>query len=408
MRAILKQASWLIFAQAAGRVVSFFYAIFLARNLGVSDFGLYSTALAYFSLVSTLSDFGFNRYLITKASRDPLQIPKLLTSINLLRLTGTAILFAFFSLILYFLDPDKLRVSMILLAILAVIPQALAMTFDAVFIAIKKLQYSSLGFIILSLSTAVFGVFLINSNLGPRGAITAILLGQIIYFLTLVLIYKGAKLKFALDITLKNLKEVLISSLPYGLIGILGLLYFRVDTLLLTYMKGSFDVGIYGAGYKFLEAVVFVPSAVSAALFPNAVKLIVADPNKVYRFYIRITFLLFCISLVISIIYFFLLPSIIVTFLPKFLASIDVVRILALTIPFMFMISPQGIIMLAQKEFLKPLIMISVLNLIINISLNLYLIPEHSYLGSAWATVVSDIFGFLMFFFYIKSKLHPR
>ena len=74
MKEILKQSSWLIGAQILSRIIGFFYTIFLARNLGVSDYGLFSVGLAYFSIISSFSDFGFNRYLIKEASERKYQM----------------------------------------------------------------------------------------------------------------------------------------------------------------------------------------------------------------------------------------------------------------------------------------------------------------------------------------------
>ena len=73
MKEILKQSSWLFFAQILTRVIGFFYTIFLANSLGVLDFGLYSVGLAYFSIISSLADFGFNRFLIREIATEKSQ-----------------------------------------------------------------------------------------------------------------------------------------------------------------------------------------------------------------------------------------------------------------------------------------------------------------------------------------------
>lgn len=405
MKSIFKQASWLVFAQFLARIVGFFYTIFLARNLGVENFGLYSVVLAYFSLFSSISEFGFNRYLITELAVDKLKIPKLLLSICLLRTTIVSILFAIFAVVLYFLDPEKIRVSLVLLATLAVFPQALAFTIDSIFVALKKLEYSAFAMVGLSFSTAFMGVIFILSGLDIMGAVLTLVFGQIIYFLILWIFLKKQKINLDFKINLKTLKDIAWGSFPYGFIGVLGLLYFKIDTLILNYLKGNYDSGIYSAGYKFLESLIFMPSALSMALFPNIVSLINTDPKRVYRIYIKSTIFLFLVSIIIVGAYLVFLPMIISYFLPQYARAIEVIRILSLTIPFMFMISPQGIILFSDKKFLKFLTVISVFNLIINISLNFYLIPKSGYLGSAWSTLVSDALGFVVFFFYIRVKL---
>lgn len=395
----------LFLAQAFVRIIGFFYTIFLARNLGVFDFGLYSVVLAYFSLFSSISEFGFNRYLITELAVDRLKIPQLLFSIGLFRTTIVSVLFAIFATLLYLVDPEKIRVSLVLLATLAVFPQALSFTIDSIFVALKKLEYSALAMVALSISTSLIGVIFILSGLNIKGAVLALIFGQIIYFLILGIFLKRQNVKLDTKVSLKLLKKIIWGSFPYGLIGILGLLYFKIDTLILNYLKGNYDSGIYSAGYKFLESLIFVPSALSTALFPNFVSLINKDSKRVYRIYIKSTIFLFLLSIVIIGIYLFSLPVIITYLLPQYVKAIEVVKILSLTIPFMFMISPQGIILFSDKKFLKFLTVVSIFNLVLNISLNFYLIPKFGYFGSAWSTLISDVLGFVVFFFYIRVKL---
>ncbi|MDP3973672.1 MAG: flippase [Candidatus Daviesbacteria bacterium] len=405
MEKILRQTSWLFLSQVITRTIGFFYTIFLAKNLGVSDYGLFSIALVYFSLLSTIADFGFNRFLVTEIASDRKKTSQLLFATAIFRLAITSILYAIFAVGLYFLDPDKIRVYLILLASLAVLPQSIALTLDAVFIAIQKLQISSIALLSLSISTTIGGIILVNLKYGVTGAIIAVILGQLIYLSTLAFFLKVQHIALQLEVKWQTLKNIIWGSVPYGLVGILGLLYFKIDALMLGYLKGNFDVGIYSVAFRFLEAIIFIPTSLSTALFPNIVRLIHTDTAKAYKLYINATLILLFASLIIFIIYQTLVPLVISNFLPQYLPSINVIRILAFTIPFMFMISPQGIILYSEKRFLRALILISVFNLVLNIGLNFYLIPKYSYFGSAWATLISDIVGFFIFFVYIRSKL---
>ena len=81
MRSILKQTSWLFVAQVIARAAGFFYTIYLANVLGVEGFGLFSVALSFFYLISTVSEFGFNRFLVKEVSLDEKKIPILLWNI---------------------------------------------------------------------------------------------------------------------------------------------------------------------------------------------------------------------------------------------------------------------------------------------------------------------------------------
>lgn len=405
MRNILKQASFLFIAQSFNRVISFFYVIYLARVLGVEQFGLYTVALAYFSIISSFADFGFNRYLIREIAQDHLKVHKLMTNITMLRITLTSILFAIFAVCLYIFDTDKIRVNLILLATLAILPQAIALTFDAVFIALKKLQFSAVALFFSAFLTALAGFLLVNSGFGVTGAVNALIIGQVGYAIfLLILLIKNQGLHLP-KVELLTLRKALIGSLPYGLLGILGLLYFRIDAVMLSYLRGSFETGIYGAAYRFLEAVIFIPAAIAAALFPTFSQLHDIDKKEMKRIYYKSLRLMGVLGATLLIGYILILPLLIKLFLPNYLPAIEVIQVLSFAIPFIFLATPGVQLMFASEKKLKTVILLSCLTLAVNIALNFLFIPQFGYIAAAWITVFSDILSFTAFFIVIKVKI---
>jgi len=405
MKAILKQTSWLFFAQLLNRGISFFYIIYIARILGVSDFGLYTVALAYFSILSSVADFGFNRFLIREVAKDKSRALELLWNIVMLRVTLTTVFFAIFSVILYLLDPDKMRVSLILLASLAILPQAIAFTFDAVFVGIQKLQFSAISLFVSALSTALVGLYLVSRGFGPWGAVNALIAGQVVYAAVLIIfLFKHQRLILS-KVRLAVIKEVVVGSLPYGLLAVLGLLYFRIDAILLSYMKGSFETGIYGAAYRFLEAVIFIPTAFSLALFPVLSRAHDVSLKDVKRLYFKSFKIMLVISLAVVLGYVLILPEVIKVVLPNYLSSITAIKILSLSIPFMFIHIPAVSVLLSTDRFLKPVILLSFITLGFNIITNLIFIPRFGFMAAAWVTTASEILSFAIFYLLVKRKV---
>lgn len=405
MRGILKQTTWLFLAQGLTRAVGFFYTIYLARNLGISEFGLFSVALAYYSLISAITDFGFNRFLIREVALDTKKASELLVNITILRLTLMSVVFAIFAVAIYTLDPEKLRVHLILLAVLAVLPQSVAQTLDSVFVALKKLQFSAISMITLSLSTTIFGVYLISAGYSVAGAVSALTLGQLVYTLSLILLMGIQGVNLFSQVRFSILKVIVRDSLPYGVLGIIGLISFKIDTVILSYFRGNFDAGIYGAAYRFLEAVAFIPIALSTALVPILARLHEVNRGEISRLYFKSLKIMIVVALIVVGGYLSFLPLIINTFLPKYTASIEVIRILALAVPFMFMHVPSGQVLLATDKYLKHLIILYTVLMVINITLNLVFIPKFGYIGAAWLTVLSEVSTFAAFFLYLKKRV---
>ncbi len=403
MRSILKQASWLFFAQTLTRIIGFLYTIFLANSLGVLNFGLYSVAIAYFSIISAICDFGFNRFLIREISSKKQQSWQIIWNILILRLTIVSVLFAIFSLGIYLFDPDRLRVSVLSLVSIALLPQAVAITFDGVFVALAKLQYSAAAAFVLSLATFFSGVFFIAKGFGIFGAILGLILGQVIYMLILLYFVKKQEKFKSAPISVPFLKEVLSGSIPYGILAVLGFLYFKIDTVILSYLRGNFETGIYALGYKFLEALVFIPNALSFALFPVLAKLHKDSPGKIKPLFLKSIKTMFILGLFAVAGYILVLPYVINTFLPKYTPAISVIKILSLTIPFMFVHVPASVVLTSSDKYLKQVILFSVIPLTFNILFNIIFIPLFGLVAASWISVGSDILSAAVIIFCVNK-----
>lgn len=405
MRNILKQTSWLFLAQSLTRIISFFYIIYLARILGVEDFGLFNVALAYFSIISSIADFGFNRFLIREMASDKSKAAEIVWNVCMLRLTLASLLFAVFAVILYSLDPDKMRVTLVLLASLAILPQAVALTLDGIFVGIQKLQFSAISLLLASLSTTLAGLYLVGRGFGAIGAVNALIFGQTVYVLALLFFLKRHHILSLSHVRLSTLKKVIIGSLPYGILSVLGLLYFRIDAILLSYLRGSFETGLYGAAYKFLEAVIFIPTAFSYALFPVMAKLHEDNPLQIKKLYFKSLKVMGILGLLVLSGYLLIIPTLIKIFLPSYILSIPALVILSLAIPFMFIHTPSVQVLLSTDKYLKPVVLLSFLTLSFNIVLNLIFIPLYGFIGASMITVASEISSFVVFFLLVKNKI---
>lgn len=406
---IIRNSSYLLFAQAVAKMAAFLYTIFLLRSLAdVNNYGIYAAATAYFSIFSLVSDLGINRYIAREIAKNPACRRELFARALTVRTVILVVLVGLFSTLTLILDPLEIRAELTVLAVLAVLPQAVSLTIDSVLVAMERLDLSALGIVVLSLSNVIAGVILVSLGFDVFGAVFAIIFSQLLYALTIFFLAKKIGIGHLTLSGFSNLRDLLAESLPYGFLAVLGLLYFRVDTLILSYLKGTYDTGIYGAAYKFLDAIVFVPSAISSTLFPVFARLGQGQSKSLYRLYKKSLLANLGLSAVVAAAYFTLLPVIISLYLPKFTAAIEVIKILTLTIPFMFMISPQSLVLLTQKKFLKPLTVISVFNLGLNVLLNLIFIPKYSYLAAAWITVLSDVIGFLIFFVFIRRNFSAQ
>lgn len=403
---LIANSSYLIGVQLFTKVISFFYALFVARTLGVENFGFYSVALSYLSLFAALADFGVSRFLTREISTieniKSEKFQSLFTTTLLLRLASASLIFGASAILFYFFDDNKLRVCLTLIAVISVIPQMASMSLDNFFISRSKASIAAIGLFSLNIGSVLAGSILILSGQGVYGALLAVVFGQIIYTLTLgILAYiYGLRLKFNLVPILKVLK----GSLPYGFLGVMGLIYFKIDTILLSYLKGAYDTGIYSAGYRFLEALVFIPTSIATVSFPLLSLLHTENKTELKKTTLKLLQFTTLVGAVIALLYFLVLPQVISILLPNYVDSILVIKILSFAIPFMFVHIPLSQVLLSSNKYLKPIIFISIFTLTTNVILNLIFIPKFGFIGAAYVTVFSDVVS-LFAVLYVLRKI---
>ncbi len=405
LKAIFKNSSYLLVSQLIVKVFAFAYAIFLAGNIGASDFGTYSAALSIFGLMSLFSDLGINRVLTRDIARDQSELPKLFSTALLLRAFSAAASFLVLTIFFYLTDPSNLRFTLTTIALLSLVPQSVALSIDAILIALKKASFSALGFFLFNMTSFIVGSALIFLGFGVYGAITAFLVGQILYAILLIFLLSSQnKIPFK-PFEWKLARELLIKSWPYGVLSAIGFASFRLDTVLLSYLRGGTETGIYSLAFRFLEAATIIPVAFGTILYPvfSEQAKDPANTKKLFNHSLLIGFLAGIAALIgITII----VPLFLNRFLPEsFFGSSSALMILSLAIPFIFMHIPMGQLLLSREGMLKKILFLYLFIFLVNIALMLKIIPQYGYIGAAWITVAIEALTFISFYLFIKIKV---
>jgi O-antigen/teichoic acid export membrane protein len=128
---LFKDSSLLIVAQTFNKGVGFFYNVFLAKALGVGNFGEYILALSVFGLMGAVADLGMNQWLVRQVAIDPnnkIRAIEVLFSRYLVAVIGFVGMLGY----LIVTGENSGRGLYLLLAVAAVLPQVMGATLDAV------------------------------------------------------------------------------------------------------------------------------------------------------------------------------------------------------------------------------------------------------------------------------------
>ncbi len=380
-------------------VFSFVSIKVLAKYLGVFGNGELTTIITFTGFFTVLADLGLSTVATREISKKPEMMDKIIANSMAIRIY-TALITAALCIGIGFLMPYSLNIKIGLITATA----ALLITFvgnivDVVFQTKLKMQYTVLSDIAGRFTSLIIVILAWKYDLGFQFVVLNILVAAIFSILT-KFYYARRFVKIRLEYDYKLWKWLLITAIPLGLVFVINNLYFKVDTLILSLLKDSSQVGLYGVSYKVLETTLFVGVFLSNAVVPILSKDII--DNRPRASMLIKTSLEALIALAMPIVAFILIaPDRIIRFLAtqEFVQAQNALRWLALAIGLIYINVMLGQILIAADRR-KILVWTSIGILLFNIAINLLLIPHFSYFGAAFTTFLSElvIFGYSLYF----------
>lgn len=379
--------------QLAGKVISvflsFFTVLLMTRYLGAAGYGIFTLAFTYVSFFSVIADFGLQSTMVRELSQrdhDEKQHGNFLfLKILLVILSSLCALI----MVLFFPYPYSVKVA-IFIATIAVAISGISSFGNVVFQSRLRLDLITLVDVITKIVTVGFIVFFVNLKLNLYFIISTVLFGNIIGLGITFIILKDT-FRFFYDSA--QVQKILSLSFPVGISSFLGLAYFKVDTIMLSIIKTNSDVGLYSLSYKVLENLLIIWGFYMATVYPLLAKFKGKDDIKQMKSLFRNSFIVaLFLSLFIIVSGIIFAPLIIDIFGGKaFYASIPSLKILLFALPFLFINNLCSDFFIIQKLNIINITGI-LISLLVNILLNLWLIPIYGFIGASYVTVFSALF----------------
>ena len=200
-----------------------------------------------------------------------------------------------------------------------------------------------------------------------------------------------------LCVTVARSKSLLIESWPLLLASVAVVVYMRIDQIMLGQMIGEEAVGIYSAAVRISEIWYFVPMAIVASVFPAILEAKNRSEEQYSRRLQRLYDLMVWLSISIAVPMTFLsTPIVTLLFGDAYEAAGAVLAVHIWAAIFVFLGVASGKWFLAEGLQLMSL-QRSVLGALINVALNILLIPKYGALGAAWGTVAAQFSANILF-----------
>jgi O-antigen/teichoic acid export membrane protein len=353
--------------------------------------------MTYVTYFAFLADAGLGRFLIRDAAREPRSAGDLLARVGALRLLLAAGVYVLLILGALATNAGGARTAYVAIAGLSLFAGAISGALCSIFNAREEMRVSALFQVFSTTLTAIFVLAALAAGYSLAGVFVATALANVPPLIYLIVEWRKRGGSLALTADPPFWKRALRRSFPYALLSVIGLVYFRMDSLLLTWMKGPEANGIYTASYRLLDAVTDVPGVIVAAMFPMLSRLHVESRAQLRRAYVGAMGALTLMGIPVLIGMFLLArPLVLLLYGDGFTESIPVLRILALGV-FLIFVDTANTMVLYAGENLRPVVLLSLVTMTANIVLCLLLIPPYGGQGAAWATVLSTALSISIF-----------
>ena len=377
-------------ARIIGLVLSLVVIGFITRYLGQDGFGYYSTILAFLFFFTVLADLGLYSICLCEISRPQADERKIASNAFTLRFFAGLFIFILSPLIIY-LFPYPIEVKFgVLIGAVGFWIMSNQQVLIGIFQKHLRMDKVAIGELVGRLVQLGLVVFFIKQDFGFLFIVSALVFGSFMNFI-LVFFFSQKYIHISFEFDFVFWRSLLKESLPLALAIIFTMVYFKIDTIMLSLMKPAMDVGIYNLAYIFLESLLFFPAMFVGLIMPLMSEYAFSAREKFKQITQKTLdiLLIFIIPMIIGVI-FVSKEAVVLVAGQDFILSAGVLNILIIAAGIIFLgVLFSNMIISLKKQ--KSLTYIYGLGVIINLIANFILIPKYSYYGAAWTTLLTEL-----------------
>lgn len=425
VRKIFSNTAWQILGKAVTAILGIVSIKFITNYLSRSTYGEYTVIYDYTALFAIIADFGLftiavremahgeSKQIVEKIVGNVLSVRTILAVISL----GLGVLIA---LLIPAYRGSHIPFGVLIVSAATIIT-LIAGTMSSVLQFYLRMHFASIALSFGKIITVGYIVVTIlylfpnNPDVGfPHLLFAWIIGGLATILITYIASSRLIPIHFQFDFSF--CRKVVMKALPYGLALILGTIYFRMGTIVLSLFNMKSDVGYYGVPLRFLEILQIVPHYFMNSVLPVLTLSLKNNGERAARI-IRYS-LNALTALAFPILvggYLLAWPLTAAVSSPEFLThrnganvvfgSDIALKILLVAMAFTFLHVVLSYTLVAMGRQIE-LLWINAAVVIVNVILNMILVPRFGFVGAATSAVIAEIVMFaalvLRTRFYIK------
>lgn len=373
----------------ASAAIGFFTFVAVTRGLGPQAFGDFTAAMVFLFIPVVIADIGFSTAVLREISAAPDRTERAMRASLPFRAfvsAGVVMLAAAIGVVLPLNDRTTIAIligaigSFLTLMTLALLP---------VLQAQLRMHWAVAGNVTGRLVTLGATLGALALDLGFKSIVVAQVVGIAVTFVV-HLFAVGRTVRLSPVVDREYWRSLVAGSIVIGLAIGLSQIYFRVDTVLLALFRSSEEVGLYGAAYKFIELAQFMAAAVAVSMFPPLASFVASGDPRAYDL-MQKSFDVLLAGAVFLFVLMLAFPHEIITVSAgsDYRDGATALQLLAPYVLFGFVNAGlwRGLLA-AERDWMLLATALAVL--ILNVALNLALIPTYGYKAAAVISVVSE------------------
>lgn len=391
LQKIITNTSWLMLERLVTMTVSFLVSVWVVRYLGPEQYGLYSYALSYAYLFGVLARLGLDNILIRELTRDRIDEGEILGTALTLRMAAALLSLAIIAAIIFSVQ-DGWQTRLVVLTMSGRLVLKSSDVFDHWFQARIESKYPAIVRSCSLITRAGIQIAFILAGF-PLIAFVWVAVGRIgMQTAGICIAYWIQSTDRSWRFRLSTAKHMMKDAWPLIISGFSIALYMKVDQIMIESMIGSKAVGIYATAVKVSELWYFIPTIIASTIFPKIVETKENASSTVYRERMQSLY-----DVMSTISYIIVVPLAITAhpvidlfFGVEFRESAIILQIHI----WAFMFVSLGVIRgkwLIAENMTKFSMVSAVLGAVVNVALNVVLIPKSAAVGAAWATLFAQI-----------------
>lgn len=393
--ALARRIAYNVVFNSALKVVSTVFIALLSIRLitgylGQEGFGEYATVLAFFAFFGALGDLGLANVAAREIAKPEADERAILGKVVALRLVASLFLIVAAPLAVFFLHYRHEVKEGIIIAVVALLFAQLSTLMNSMYQ--KRLAMDRVALVEFVGKGLQLGLIylVVRFDLGFT-ALVGVLLANMAFNSTCIFFLSRSFLRFSLQFDVPFWKQFLKDALPLGAMAIITFSYFKMDTILLSFLRPAAEVGIYNVAYKIMENLIFFPAMLTGLILPVLARTYRSETTEFRDITSKTAkvFLIIVLPIILGILF---LAHDIVAIVSGggFEASAQVLQILSFSLAGIFFGHFFNMLILvgnAQKKLMFLLLGVAGAN----ITLNLILIEFLAYRGAAIASAVTEL-----------------